>query len=238
MTKENFIVDDRYKNPEPVPPATQLAIMPFLAAIEASLSCGTEVADLRVTVHRVMSREGSGYLQQAAAYLPINQADWRNRVGRIFRVDEGIIGAAYEDGQIWRTKTFASVEQLRPELRKAMDKVGDTRTVEEVAISYLAMPCLGPGNEVVLILYADCNQLNFFADDSRVQQVASMCNGFCRLFDWLQRGPFPNLRNFPLQPGQPVTGKKTVYPGIHEHTTISAPKFEEVVSFNYEASVA
>jgi hypothetical protein len=233
------MVDLVYMNPEPVPPASQLAVLPFLAAIDGFLRENGDVPGLRTTIHRTMSREGDRYLQQVCAYVSGDGAEWRGKVGRTFPVNEGVIGAAFGDGRIWRTKAYSTLEALRTDLRAAMPAAGDPREPEDVAVAYLAIPFLGPQQEVVLILYADCHQLNFFADDDRVRRVTAMCKGFCRLFDWLQRDPFPNLRNFPLQKGEPVTGFRTVYASIQEPVpTIEPPQFKEVLSFNYEAAVA
>lgn len=231
--------ENLYKNPEPVPPASQLAVLPFVAAVDGFLRGETNVPGLRITVHRTMSREGNGYLQQICAYLGGDKADWRGKVGRTFPVNEGIMGAAYGNGRIWRTKSYPSLDELRADLGYSMPSAGDDRAPEVVPISYLAIPFLGPQDQVVLILYADCNELNFFADDDRVRRVAAMCHGFCRLFDWLQKDPFSNLRNFPLQKGQPITGQRTVYAAIQEFLgSIDPPRFNEVPSFNYEASAA
>src|SRR2546423_417903 len=229
-----------YMNPEPVPSASQLAVLPFLAAVDGFLRNGADDLELRITVHRTMSREGNGYLQQVCAYLRKDGADWRGNVGRTFPVDEGIIGAAFGNRHIWRTRKYDTPDDLLVALRRSMPASGDQRPAESVATSYLAVPFLGPQDQVVLILYADCKEFNFFADDDRVRRVVAMCGGFCRLFDWLQKDPFSNLRNFPLQKGQPITGSdRTVYLGIQESLdSIEPPKFEEVPSFNYEASAA
>src|SRR5258708_40360420 len=97
-----------YRNPEPVPPASQLAVLPFLAAIDGFLREEGDVPGLRTTIHRVMSREGQGYLQQVCAYVNSDGADWRGKVGRTFAVNHGIMGAAYDNKHIWRTKVFAT----------------------------------------------------------------------------------------------------------------------------------
>jgi hypothetical protein len=56
--------------------------------------------------------------------------------------------------------------------------------------------------------------------------------------DWLQRDPFENLRNFPLEKGAPVRGVGGVY-GVQESLDgIKPPKFTAVPSFNYEAAAA
>jgi hypothetical protein len=73
----------------------------------------------------------------------------------------------------------------------------------------------------VLIFYAGCNELNFFANDDRVRHVVDMCEGFCRLFDWMQRCPFPDLRNFPLPKGTPVSGDRTVCSKLQEEMSQS-----------------
>ena len=239
------MVDQRYANPEPVPPASQLAVLPFLAAVDGLLRVDGDIPKLRITIHRTMSRDGTvsgerdGYLQQVSAYVQDDHVDSRGKVGRIFPVTEGIVGAAFATGLVWRTKNYPTLEAFRTDLSADMRSVGDQRPVEAVASAYLAIPFLGPQKQVVLILYADCDQLNFFADDRRVHHAAAMCQGFCRLFDWLQQDPFSNLRNFPLQKGDPMTAKTTVYPSVQESvTTVLPPRFKEMRSFNYEAAVA
>jgi hypothetical protein len=233
------MANEIYNNPEPVPSASQLAVLPFLAAIDGFLREEGDVSGLRTTIHRAMSREGHGYLQQVCAYVNSDGADWRGKVGRTFPVNEGIMGAAYDNKKIWRTKPFQTREALILVMSKDMIATGDKRDPNKVAISYLAIPFLGPDGQPVLILYADCNELNFFADDSRIKRVAAMCKGFCRLFDWLQRDPFPNVKNYPLQRGLPVKGERTLYATMQECLkTVDPPQFKAVPSFNYEAAVA
>jgi hypothetical protein len=174
------------------------------------------------------------FLQQACAYLQEGGGDWRGKVGRTFAVDTGIIGAAYGNGQIWRTKLFSDMETLRTALREEEK----TRDPDTVAAAYLAIPFLGPQKQVVLVLYAECNELNFFADDERIRRVVAMSRGFCKLFDWLQKDPFSNLRNFPLQKGTPITGVGGLYSVQESVPSIVPPAFTEVPSFNYEAAAA
>lgn len=228
------MTDRLYIHPEPVPPASQLAVLPFVAAIDGYFREAGDVPGLRLTVHRAMSREGDDFLQQACAYVQEGGGEWRDKVGRTFAVDTGIIGAAYRTGEIWRTKHFDDIETLRAALR-AEEK---NRDPETVAAAYLAVPFLGPQRQVVLVLYAECNELNFFADDERIKRVVAMGQGFCRLFDWLQKDPFLNLRNFPLQKGKPITGVGGLYSVQEAVPSIAPPAFAEVPSFNYEAAAA
>jgi len=228
-----------YENPEPVPAASQLALLPFAAAMEGFLRNDSDIPGLRLTLHRTMSREGNGYLQQACAYLGGDEPEWRGKVGRLFPVTEGIIGAAYDKKRIYRTKEYASIDELLPDLQESMRLTGDDRNPEDVANSYLAIPFLGAHDHVVLILFAECKSFNFFADNDRVKHLAAMCQGFCRLFDWLQNQPVSNLRNFPLMKGQPIAESPTVYPLIQEPVdSIDPPRFRMVSSFNYEAAAA
>jgi len=221
-----------YRNPEPVPAASQLAVLPFLAGVDGYLREDGDVEGLRLTFHRTMSRLGEGYLQQVCAYLPEPGNDWRGKVGRTFPVDDGIMGAAYGSRQVWRTRSFAR----EPELRELLAK--DTIGVGNRALSWLAVPFLGPRSQVVLILFAECAVFNFFARDERVHRVVAMGNGFCRLFDWLQHDPFGSLRNFPLDKGDPIKGALGAFIVQEPVPTIQPPHFKEVPSFNYEAAVA
>jgi hypothetical protein len=242
LGKESIVPDSFYEYPqsEPVPPATQLAIMPFLAALSGSLACDGDATTLRVTIHRTMSREGKGYFQQVCGYFPIRDpSTWGDKAGRILPVTAGIIGKAYADRRIWRTKHYSSDAALLRDLKKSMSETGEPGKPEDVPKSYVAIPFLGPRHKVVLILFADCFELNFFADDTRIRQIASMCTGFCRLFDALQNSPFPNLRNFSLQTGQPAKETPTVYKWLQEAVDfVDPPEFKSVSSFNYEGSVA
>jgi hypothetical protein len=100
-------------------------------------------------------------------------------------------------------------------LRKEMKGRVDPESSE---ISYLAIPFLGPQSDPVLVLYAACFELNFFADNDRIKKVVSMCDGFCKLFDYLQVDNFPNLRNFSLLSRQGGQGKSA---RLHKHTRTS-----------------
>ena len=226
-------------NPEPVPAASQLAVMPFLAAVDGFLSRDQKVPEMRMTMHRAVNREGQIYLQQLCGYVGGEGLDWQGKVGRTFPASEEIMGAAFKTRRIWRTKRFPSVAQYRELVAADIRDTKDGRDPNKVELSFLGIPFLGPEDEPVLILYAGCGELNFFADDERVASVVAMGRGFCRMFDWLQKRPFLNLRNFPFQKGLPVEGEPTVYRRVQEPVeNIPPPRFTAVPSFNYEAAAA
>ncbi len=212
-------------HPEPVPPASQMAVLPFLSAVEGLLSASI-VDKLRLTIHRVMYREGQEFLQQVCPYLPLTDAS-KATGGRTFPVNEGIMGAAYESRKLYRTRYHESDKALREGLDDDSAK----------AKSWIAIPFLGPDDQVVLILFGECNTLNYFADDERISQMVAMANGFCRLHDYLHDSPFANLRNFPLQKGKPNRDGGGAY-GVQEPVDIDLPKFQSLTSFNYEAAAA
>src|SRR6478736_6057558 len=105
-------VDLSTGHPEPVPPASQIAALPFIGAVEGYLrgreqvyvSAGEET-HLRVVLHRVMNRDGEGYLQQVSSYAGNKQYD-PSLAGRINAVTVGAIGRAYKTRKIIRTKPY------------------------------------------------------------------------------------------------------------------------------------
>jgi hypothetical protein len=232
-----MVLQEKDPSPEPVPHASQLAVMPFLAAVEGFLRGSIPKMDLRLTIHRVMSREREVYLQQVCDYLGPGRTEDRAGAGRMFPVNRGIIGAAFASGRVWRTRHYATEGELRAILAKDMEKTGDTRDPGAVRLSYLAVPFLGPGGQPVLVLFADTFDFDFFADNARITAVVDMCSGFCRLIDALEERPFPTLRNYAFAAGKPVTGSRTLYPTMQEEISKPrAPRVKNVKSFNYEAA--
>ncbi len=226
----------RPKHPEPVPSATQLMALPFVGAVAGFLEA-RRPAKLRVTLHRTMDRDGEQYLQQVCSYMPTEGETWPvNIVGRILDVTSGIIGEAYRTGRIYRTKHYDTNEALMADLAADMKDVGDSRSPDDVAKSYLAVPFVDSKNEAVLVLYADCKSRNFFANDHLVQDVRDMCASFGILLDKLQSDPLPLIRNYPVSKGQPSRGAETVYPRLQEAAAPSSPRLEKMRTFNYESA--
>jgi hypothetical protein len=223
-------------NPEPIPSATQLAALPFLAAVDGYLRREVAPSALRLTLHRVMSRHGSGYLQQVTAYL--GAVAYRPAsAGRVFPVTTGIIGRAYKDLQAIRTRKYDSEVSLLSDLKDDMAATGDTRDIAEIATSYLAVPFLSGDADPVAILYVEAKQFNLFADNRLLLDIMSICDGFCRALDELIAFPLPGIRNYRLEQGQPVTDQETFYPKLQEVIDLRpVPRFERLRSFNFEVS--
>lgn len=230
------------KYPEPVPGASQFAVLPFLAAVEgylrgrsSGMAHGGGPRDLRVVLHRVMSRNGQGYLQQASAYVGERTYD-PTRAGRIYPVTDGIMGRAYKSRKVQRTRPFPSEADLLEALATDMAAQGDTTPMADVGKSYLAIPLLGPDGSPVAILFGDSKQYGLFADDSIIQDVVAMCHGFCRILDELATRPVSGIRNYPLEPGVPVEAQETVFATLQAEFETDAPRFTQVNSLNFEAS--
>jgi len=186
-------------------------------------------------MHRVMSRAGQGYLQQVCAYLGPSDPNWRTKVGRAFPVTQGIIGAAFKDACIWRTKSYQDISLLHADLANDAARNNETLDLSKAPISFLAIPFIGASDQPVLILYGECAEFNLFADDAKIIDLRSMCVDFCQLLDWLEDQPFPNIRNYPLQKGVPVVDRETVYQSMQEPwRKLPAPKLVKVFSFNFE----
>jgi hypothetical protein len=223
-------------HPEPVPAATQLAALPFLAAIDGYIRRETTPNSLRLTLHRVMNRNGDGYLQQVTPY--VGALDYSPiSAGRVFPVSEGIMGHAYKNRKVARTRRYENEFNFRADLSGAMTSTKDKRQVAEVASSYLAVPFLFGEDSIVAILYADAKQFNLFADDQLVLDVMALCDGFCRSLDQLIVSPLSGIRNYRLEQGRPVTNRESVYPKVQEIVDLRpVPRFERLRSFNFEIS--
>lgn len=228
----------KFVNSEPVPEVSQLLALGFLSGVVGGMSEADSKLNFRVTLHRLMSRAGSSYLQQICGYLSTTEYS-AGVAGRIFPVNYGIMGKACESGKIWRTKHYDSVGDLETDLVLDMVDTHDSRSISAVAKSWLAIPIRNQNGQSVLVFFADSSELNFFADDARVQRIVDMCGGFARVLNMLEKRPMVRARNFPLQQGKAVLGDDTAYPRIHEEFLAATPLAEIAVeSFNFEVSAA
>ena len=189
-----------------------------------------------------MDREGDGYLQQVCAYLGTEPYSQENSVGRMFTVDTGIMGRAFDAQKIFRTRYYETLDKLYEDLDQDLIDVKSNLKRHEVPLSYAAIPFFGSASNVILVLYAECDVFNFFADkdnNNKLNLMVQMCQGFCRLFDWLSIDqPFPTLRNFPFEVGKLRYETPTVFKRLQEPVDIPPPKFSSLMSFNYHAAVA
>jgi hypothetical protein len=217
---------------EPVPSASQLAVLPFLAGLEGALRSDNSRPNCRLTIHRVMYRGIEVYLQQICDYVGSGSGG----AGRIFPVTTGIIGAAFESATVFHTRSFESEDEARQTLINDMKQTKDTKLPAQVGISFIAVPFLGATGMPVLVLYGESVQLNLFSPE-RVRLLVDACQGFCRVFDRLSEKGFNGLKNFPLiEPESPkyMRDGRTVYP-MQIKSPLAPPQFERLFSFNFEA---
>jgi hypothetical protein len=222
-----------YENPEPVPPVSQLCALPFVATVAGYLNSLPKVGAVRVTLHRVMTRDGAAYLQQICSYA--GSTFDHGLAGRLFPVTEGIIGKAFAERGTFRTKCYETEDLWRTDYRLDRADVGENGEEPAQAKSYLAVPFLNAaGDTAVCILYADVVGLGVFAAGDTLQIILGLSNGFCSLLDDLSKAPLPRIRNYPLPEGKPVTGSKTVYRRLQERVqNVESPRFQSLTSFNF-----
>ena len=221
--------------PEPVPAATQLAVLPFISAVEGYLTRYSKEHDLRVTMHRVMAREKHRYIQQVCQYLGRGFDKEAKNAGRLFPEGTGLMGKALTEKKVFRTKHYDSIENLRRDLELDLISTGSRKRVDQSAISFLAVPCIGTDGDTVLVLYVDTMAFNLFADDARVKEIVDMCHGFCRLFDWITDDkPLHSLRNFLTPEKDFKPGELTAFELLQEEFEADVPKFASLDSFNIE----
>ncbi|HMV59221.1 MAG TPA: hypothetical protein PKD38_18665 [Nitrospira sp.] len=221
-------------HPEPVPGATQLAALPFSAAVVGCLEHHGVKDKNRVVLHRTVTREGGEYLQQVSSYVGSGYDP--RQAGRMNAVTTGIIGKAYALQKILRTRHYPSSKALLEDLRKDMDEIKDKRPIASVARSYLAVPMISSTGSIVSVFYADTFTVNAFANDGLVKCIVEMCRGFCGIMDELARIPLPGIKNYELTPGKPVEDLATVYPRLQRVLEDwEIPRFNHMSYLNLEA---
>lgn len=227
----------RPKFPEPVPTGTQLAVLPFLAAVEGLVTASAEGKAVRVTMHRVMAREQHRYIQQICDYLGQGFDRSIQSGGRLFPQETGLMGKAIEEKKVFRTKKYESLDKLHKDLNKDLKENNSDKSIDQSAISFLSVPFVGSDGQTVLVLYVDSYRLNHFADDILVENTVNMCRGFCRLLDWLtDQEPLENLRNFLTPEKAFKPGKPTAFKRLQVSFATDVPTFQSLKSFNFEVT--
>lgn len=227
----------QYEHPEPVPPLSQLAALPFVSAVAGYLVSTVGCGSVRVTLHRVMSRDQEIYLQQVCSYAgaELNHA----KAGRLFIMDEGVIGAAFRQAAIVRTRHYEDDAGWWADYRADRLGVGDERAEPSEPISYLAVPFLDADGGVVCVLYAEAGGLNrFVGKDGHLDALLGMSIGYGRMLDHLSEHPLPRVRNYPLPAGRPVGGPPTLYVRLQETVQDrKSPGLVRLTSFNFAPGV-
>lgn len=225
-----------FEYPEPVPSISQLCALPFVASVAGYLTVTQNLSRSRATLHRVMTRDGKAYFQQLCSYA--GQEIDHSKSGRLFAVSEGIIGKAYSECAVMRTRHLRDDDEWWTNYRADRRLTGDTRKEAEQVVSFLAVPLLDKaGKSALCVLYVEADGLNVFTTGEALKAVLGMCDGFCRLLDEIDAKPLPRLRNYPLPAGTPYIATPTVFPTLQEAVkTPSPPQFKQLTSFNFAPS--
>jgi len=231
---------------EQVPRGSQVIVSPFLAAVAGYLHCQEGVKTYRLTMHRVISRAGKNQLQQLVNYVAWNDK-FEKGEGRIFAVDEGIIGGAFREKKVMRTRKFKKISDLEDALNKenyTLDESKATKKIIKTAASYLAIPFTCDKSErddkddrrICLILYAE-SDFNIFANDEVVSTILKMCKTYCKQIDAIA-----NVDSFGIQNFAPNLANSTDSAGggrmfdFQEHLNkVTLPNFKSIEEgFNFE----
>jgi hypothetical protein len=212
---------------ERVPEATQLLVLPFLAAVSGLLDNRASGAGYRVTLHRTMCRGDQIYLQQVVNYFSSDAGKIRGS-GRIFPVDTGIIGAAFQSRKLHRTSKFKSDEALVEALKADLQSTNDSTILDDVAYSYFALPFLEAAGRdeqqdadgdrfPIIILFAECFRQNIFSDDALAAELCVMCTHYAATLDRLADSPLERVRNFPfsINEGKTVLANGRPFPKLN-----------------------
>lgn len=223
----------RPNHPEPLPPASELAAIAFLAGVEGYIVRQGGEAGLRLTMHRTVTIAGKRFIQQVGDYLGAKETQIGG--GRVFPVTLGAMGEAYRLRRIVRTRHYADLDSLRDDIARELKDQGKAPDVEAVALSYLAVPILGKDEGITCIIYADTKSFNFFADDERVETIVAMARSFASL---IEERAIPRIQNFPQPFGEEEQSIPTVYRRVQEDLESPLPpRFRKMSSFNFEIVV-
>lgn len=228
MTKTSKTSSDRR---EPVPEVSQLLASSFLGGLSGALKADGE-ANFKCTLHRIMSRAGHAYLQQVCGYFPSSRFK-ESDVGRIFDVDTGIMGKAFQTTQTWRTKHFPNSSKYEENLAAAMKRASDPSLIEDVGRSWLAVPLLNTHGDPVLIFYAESKAVNYFASDYVVDAILRACGGFTATLNILAKSDIGVAKNYPLNRGELALGKGGAYDVHESYTGGPVPNALDFESYNF-----
>ncbi len=182
-----------------VPDATVAVSSAFVSALAPVFSA--KGGDYRATLHRVVGmHEGTMHLQQIAHYhgsrAKVKSTD--SVVGRLFKIDDAVIGLAARSGQVLRTGPLKdqSEEECGRLLRGDMQRLGgdewDPKRMEDEVSALFACPLIyvssnadysTKADKVVAVLFADSTEVAAFGEET-VTQIVAACEEFGR---YLQR---------------------------------------------------
>jgi hypothetical protein len=213
-----------------VPDATVVAATAFVSGLHSVLSRGQ--GTYRATLHRVWSfRDVSNnpspiHLQQVAHYQGsrMDSAHEAQKaepsVGRLFRVEDALIGLAARCRKILITRRPPGTKKDRyaKMLREDMEKLGsqhpnwDPAPMQPKVHSLLACPLLSADGRVTSVLFADSTGVDAF-DEQCAANIAEACQGFGKYIESVVRNTTKEIRD--------VNAEATSYVSVDEHRSLA-----------------
>jgi hypothetical protein len=177
---------------EYLPSATEIVAAAFCSAVAGLIAKESQGSPFRVTLHRTIAPAGTPLLQQACEYY--GSRPRKGDKARTFRLNEGIIGLAYNRRLICRTRSqrYSIADLVRDVNLLNVGKKTAQRMAPKVR-SLLAIPVLAR-NQVCMVLFADSEKHGLFGDDL-LCRLLSVLTSFV---EFALRHESPGIRSFPI----------------------------------------
>jgi hypothetical protein len=156
-----------------------------------------------------------------------------------------MIGAAYGERKVIRTKKGCHVSELRNEL-KELHSPSSSREVGNPVASIAAIPLLtrkaaGNARGVIGVLYMDSYKQDYFSEDSRLEVATKMCDAFLATVASISGASSGGLRNLELGSGEDDPDLQFPFSGRGDWHTLevidlAAPTHEHVAQLNIDFS--
>lgn len=138
--------------------------------------------NIRVTVHVPCAKKDE--LIQVLDYVGDQRA--KNTAGRRFKVQSGIVGLAYRNGEMhFASRQNDDYEAFIRELVKSWGYIdSDARKINPATRSWLAVPlCPSQTSKGDAVVYVDSTLPEFFEPQERRDLVVTACGGIARFVD-------------------------------------------------------
>jgi hypothetical protein len=228
------------------PPLEAMAEWLCLAIANHLLISHGKERRLRVTLlRRLVSGDQGVVLQQCCTYYPRHRYD-RDVTREVIPTNVGVIGAAYGERKVIRTKKDCHVSGLRNEL-KELHAPSSSREVGNPVASIAAIPLLttkvAAGNAlgIIGVLYMDSYKQDYFSEDSRLEVAAKMCDAFLATIASISGSSSGGLENLELGSGEDDPDLQFPFSGRGDWHTLeivdlAPPAHEHVAQLNIDFS--
>jgi hypothetical protein len=155
----------------------------------------------RITLHRTISLNGDELLQQACDYVGKGLIEASATAGRTMKASALTIGAAYQTRKIVRTPRGMTQEAIEKGMEQ-LQLASVARKMQQDVSFVLAIPVIQPDEKhyapspVAAVLYLDSRDVDFWLNDSEIEELAMIVEGAVGAIDAAEGGALGRVRNF------------------------------------------